>query len=109
MALGKRDPIEDKLDAAKAARETKIAEIASATQTPVHVIREPAEPAPGEGGAYVPPTYTPPERIDTEQLNVRIDRRLVDAAKAKHRATGESMKGIVTRALTALLTTEGDL
>lgn len=108
MALQKRDPIDEKLKAATTARDTKIAEIAAETQTPVHVIRQ-SEPAPGEGGAYVPPAYTPPERIDTEQLNVRIDRRLVDAAKRKHRETGESMKGIVTRALTALLTTEGDL
>ena len=101
MALNKRDPIDEKLKAARAA---------AASTTPVRAV--PTEPeerpaSPGEG--YVPPAYIPPERIDTEQLNVRIDRRLVDAAKAKHRTTGESMKGIVTRALTALLESEGDL
>lgn len=103
MALQKRDPIEAKLKAAElAGRETKITELAAATPMPAHRVIEP-----GEGTTTVTvAAYTPPERIPTEQLNVRIPKPLHDRVKAKHRATGEPIKNITTRALEALLNAE---
>lgn len=52
------------------------------------------------------PTWTPPERETTEQLNVRIPKSMHDWVKEHHRTTGEPMRSIVERALTLLRQTE---
>jgi hypothetical protein len=48
------------------------------------------------------PTWAPPQREATEQLNVRIPKSLHDWVKDRHRATGEPMRSIVERGLTML-------
>ena len=65
-----------------------------------------SEPAPKRTVTVEAPTWTPPVREVTEQLNVRIPKSQHDWVKDRHRTTGEPMRSIVERALTLLQQTE---